>query len=369
MSAATSRRAGTRVRLSHHVIRLDDGHQVGVSVGGRGVPLVFLHGLGLSRRAYLRMLSRVAGLGFLVVAVDTAGHGDTHDLPCDAGELSDRTDLVIRTLDALGIDRAVFAGHSMGGRMTIHLAATAPDRVIAAILFDAAAGSSFDAAVAAAVHSPRQIWRAVSGALTDLYRDPFWMQIASASRYLRLLTAVAMGRLLPPTGLTGAARAILQSGECTPLLQVMRERRIPTMVVHGDADAIVPFESACDVADDANATLYRVRDACHSWLIANPRQAADSMRRLLEGALGDVLRQSGGELGINDWRDVEAWDRALVAPDARVRKLNADNNLLGIDVREQVDMELVRRAERPSASRRNVAAVGELLRPRDARTA
>jgi hypothetical protein len=112
-----------------------------------------------------------------------------------------------------------------------------------------------------------------------------------------------------------------------------------------------------------------VRDACHSWLIANPRQAADSMRRLLEGALGDVLRQSGGELGINDWRDVEAWDRALVAPDARVRKLNADNNLLGIDVREQVDMELVRRAERPSASRRNVAAVGELLRPRDARTA
>jgi hypothetical protein len=74
-------------------------------------------------------------------------------------------------------------------------------------------------------------------------------------------------------------------------------------------------------------------------------------------------------LGINDWRDVEAWDRALVAPDARVRKLNADNNLLGIDVREQVDMELVRRAERPSASRRNVAAVGELLRPRDARTA
>lgn len=73
MKAATSGRAAARVRLSHHVIRLDDGHQVGVSVGGRGVPLVFLHGLGLSRRAYLRLLSRVAALGFLVVAVDTQG--------------------------------------------------------------------------------------------------------------------------------------------------------------------------------------------------------------------------------------------------------------------------------------------------------
>jgi pimeloyl-ACP methyl ester carboxylesterase len=69
------------------------------SLGGRGIPLVFLHGLGLSRRAYLRLLSRVADLGFLVVAVDTAGHRDTHDLPCDAGELSDRVDLVIRTQD------------------------------------------------------------------------------------------------------------------------------------------------------------------------------------------------------------------------------------------------------------------------------
>jgi len=49
-----------RIRLKHHVVELDDGHEVGVSVGGQGVPLVFLHGLVLSRRAYLRMLSRVA---------------------------------------------------------------------------------------------------------------------------------------------------------------------------------------------------------------------------------------------------------------------------------------------------------------------
>jgi pimeloyl-ACP methyl ester carboxylesterase len=351
------------------VIRLDDGHQVGVSVGGRGIPLVFLHGLGLSRRAYLRLLSRVAGLGFLVVAVDTAGHGDTHDLPCDAGELTDRTDLVMRSLDALGINRAVFAGHSMGGRMTIHLAASAPDRVIAAILFDAAAGAAFDAAVSAAVHSPRQILRTVSGALTDLYRDPLRMQIAAASRYLRLLTAVAMGRLLPSTGLTGAARAILQSGECTTLLRVMRDRHVPTMVVHGDADAIVPFESACDVADDANATLYRVHDACHSWLITNPRQGADAMRRLLDGALGDVLRQAAVELNIDDWRDFAAWERALIAPGAQVRKLNAHNNLLGMDVRERVNMELVRRAERPGSARQHIAAVRELLLPRDPRIA
>ncbi len=368
MKAATSGRAAARVRLSHHVIRLDDGHQVGVSVGGRGVPLVFLHGLGLSRRAYLRLLSRVAALGFLVVAVDTPGHGDTHDLPCDAGELGDRADLVIRTLDALGIEQAVVAGHSMGGRLTIHLAAAVPDRALAVILFDAAAGASFDAAVATVTRSPRQILRTITGAMSDMYRDPFWMQVAAASRYLRMLTAVALGKILPPTGFTGAARAIMQSGECTSLLRVIRERQIPTMVLHGASDAIVPFESACEVADDANATLYRVRDACHSWLITDPRRGADSVRRLLDGALGDVLRHAAEALGVDDWRDIAAWDRRLVEPDALVRTLNPDHNLLGMDVRGRVDMELVRRADHPKAARR-AAVVREFLRPRDARPA
>jgi pimeloyl-ACP methyl ester carboxylesterase len=70
-----------RIRLTHHLLTLEDGHEVGVSVGGRGVPLVFMHGLALSRRAYLRMLSRIAGLGFLIIAIDAAGHGDTRNLP------------------------------------------------------------------------------------------------------------------------------------------------------------------------------------------------------------------------------------------------------------------------------------------------
>ena len=37
------------------------------------MPLVFLHGLGLDGRAYVRLLSWIGGLGFTVIAVDTAG--------------------------------------------------------------------------------------------------------------------------------------------------------------------------------------------------------------------------------------------------------------------------------------------------------
>ncbi|MBV8929879.1 MAG: alpha/beta fold hydrolase [Mycobacteriaceae bacterium] len=337
-----------RIRLTHHLLELDDGHEVGVSIGGQGVPLVFMHGLALSRRAYLRMLSRVAGLGFLVIAVDAAGHGDTLNLPRDAGELADRVELTLRTLDALGIEQAVFAGHSMGGRMAIQLAAVAPHRVIAEVLFDAAAGASFDEAVPTLLHSPGKAMRTLLGMAVDTQRDPLRSGVAEGSRYLRMLASVALGNARHPGGFAGAARAIMQSGDYTPLLHLLRDNDIPTIVLHGEKDLIVPFDSARDIAEDADATLYCVPGAYHSWMIANPRHGADALRQLLDDDLGEALRETAKSLGIKDWRDTEAWDRALVDPDSWIRELNgARIEELGADEPEHLEMELVRRSQRP----------------------
>lgn len=343
-----------RIRLTHHLLELDDGHEVGVSVGGKGVPLVFMHGLALSRRAYLGMLSRAAGLGFLVIAIDSAGHGDTHNLPRDAGELADRAGLTLRTLDALGIGQAVFAGHSMGGRVAIQLAAVAPDRVLAVLLLDAAAGASFDEAVPAIVRSPRKAVRTILGIAYDTQRDPFrLLSIAEGSRYLRLLGSVALKNARHPVGLTGAARAIMQSGDYTPFLHTMREHEIPTIVLHGEKDLIVPFDSARDLAEDADATLYCVPGAYHSWMIASPKHGADALRQLLSAELGEALRDAADALGIGDWRDPAAWDRVLIEPDAWVRELIGDQiEELGDEEPEHLGMELVRRAARPAHARR-----------------
>lgn len=346
--ALTSRKlgqAGGKIRLTHHLVKLGDGHAVGVSVGGHGVPLVFMHGLALSRRAYLRLLSRFAALGFLVVAIDSAGHGDTLDLPRGACTFDDRVELTIRALDTLGIHRAVFVGHSMGGRMAIQLAAAAPDRVLAVVLFDAAAGTSFDTAVSTVLWSPREMVRTFVGAANDIRGDPLRMKLADASRYLQLLATVAMGNARRPAGVTGAARAIMESGDYTPLLHTMRELRIPTLVLHGERDLIVPFASAREVAEDADATLYRVPNAFHSWMIANPRHGADSLRQLLSRELGDVLRHTAWTLGLHDWRDPAGWDAALVEHDAKVRELNGGFRDFGIDVGQRVELQLIRRTQ------------------------
>ena len=342
-----------RIRLTHHLIELHDGHEVGVSVGGAGVPLVFMHGLALSRRAYLRMLSRVAGLGFLVIAIDAAGHGETRNLPRSAADLADRVDLTVRTLDALGVRQAVFAGHSMGGRMAIQLAAVAPERVLAAVLFDAAAGSSFDEAVAGLLKSPPRALRAIAIGGYDTHKDPSRLDAAERASYLRMLATILGRNGRHPGAVAGAGRAIAQSGDYTPMLHVMRDQQIPTMVLHGENDLIVPFASAVEMADDADATLYKVPDAYHSWMIANPRQGADAMRQLLGGELGEVLQNAADVLGIGRVDDAAAWQRALLEPDAFVLELNGESlDEVGVEEPEHVELELVRHTQRLQHTKR-----------------
>src|SRR5438067_1830428 len=81
-------------RLARHTITLADGHRVGLAVSGKGVPLVVVHGYSAEGFLYAQTLSRLVGMGFKVVAVDTAGHGSTRGLPQNGARLSSYTELL-----------------------------------------------------------------------------------------------------------------------------------------------------------------------------------------------------------------------------------------------------------------------------------
>ena len=335
----------TRVRLTHRVLTLDDDQRVGVSVGGAGVPLVFLHGFGLNRRAYLRLLSRLGGLGFLVIAPDAAGHGETPTLPRDAAALEHRARLTMRTLDALGVRKAVFLGHSMGGRMIIDLAAHHPDRVLAAVLLNAAAGSNFDASILGArLRSPRALVTRLLAAAVDAKGDPARLPAAELLLYLRIVGAALGNNVRAPRGLTGALRAIMGSGDFSPMLAAIRRHRLPIVVVHGEKDGVVPFANAHDMAERADATLYRVPGAHHSWMLTDPRQAADMMRQLLGAELGRALRRTAAAQRIPD--DPHGWQEAMLRADSPLRE-HAEDEVLGTEPGRPVTLERLRTSSSP----------------------
>src|SRR3546814_12512010 len=75
---ALSEAGGTKPpRLRRREVILADGHRVGLSMCGEGVPLVVVHGIMAEGMLYARTLRRIAGLGFRVIPVDSAGYSRT----------------------------------------------------------------------------------------------------------------------------------------------------------------------------------------------------------------------------------------------------------------------------------------------------
>jgi len=111
-----------------------------VQVGGtdihyveRGDPsrtsIVFLHGFGSCAEAWEHQIEALADR-FRVIAYDSVNHGHSSNSPRDGAE-PDRADELQGFLDALGLERPILAGNSMGALTILRWATRHPDRAIA----------------------------------------------------------------------------------------------------------------------------------------------------------------------------------------------------------------------------------------------
>lgn len=315
--------APPRPRLARHHIELTDGHQVGLAVSGRGIPLVVVHGFSAEGFLYAQTLSRLVDMGYRVIAVDTAGHGGTHGLPRGGADLADYAALLRRVLDELGVNRAVLAGHSMGGRLITELAATTPHRVIALLLLDAIVGETWDRLVRIARRFPPALALTGVGLAIDtvstvpVFRDP-----RQATKLLRLVMPTGTGHLLRPWRLLGPTVSILRSGGSEDILDRIRHHGVPLFALHGDRDYAVPLATARDAVRRSGGTLVVVKGGSHSWVLKDPETLPAIVYELLGGSLGDAQRQALLDEDVVPGASMEQVEAALYEPDARIFELS-----------------------------------------------
>jgi pimeloyl-ACP methyl ester carboxylesterase len=101
---------------------------------GDGTPVVLLHGLTASQRYVVMGSSSLQRSGHRVVAYDARGHGSSSPAPAPgAYSYAALCDDLVVVLDALGIERALLAGVSMGAHTCLRLALELPERVAAIV--------------------------------------------------------------------------------------------------------------------------------------------------------------------------------------------------------------------------------------------
>jgi pimeloyl-ACP methyl ester carboxylesterase len=318
--------AGSKVsapRLARHQIALSDGHMVGISVAGRGIPLVVVHGFSAEGFLYAQTLSRLVSMGFKVVAIDTAGHGNTQGLPNDGQDLTAYSALLGRIIDELGLERYILAGHSMGGRLVTQLAADRPDQVIAVLLIDAIVGDTWDKMVYLFRLSP-PLLAAVAVALAvdtasvlPLFRDP-----RQAAKLIRLFTPTIAGHVVRPWRLAGPMISILRSRSSRYVLNELAHREVPVFAIHGDHDLPVPLRTAKEAVARTNGTLVTVEGAGHSWLLRDPETLPAIVGELMDGELGEACGQVLAARGVRGAKPSSAKiEAACCTPGARIRAL------------------------------------------------
>jgi pimeloyl-ACP methyl ester carboxylesterase len=268
------------MRLNHRTHVLDNGQRINVITAGSGTPLVLMHGLSVRASTYTEVIEALAELGFYVIAPDAPNHGDSGSLPW-GHTVTDMIEFLPHLLDRLDIVQAVIAGHSMGGAMAVEFAANYPDRTLAAILMDAAAGPEYHEGVALTPgpNIPTRALRFAVGGLVDILGDAVTAYRSRTLRERLDLLSILKGSV-NGCRFIRAAKA-LTDADSEQQLEKMRLARVRTVVIHGEHDQIVPFEAGRSTAVATDGHLYMVTGGFHSWLLADPEFAAEKIQHAL----------------------------------------------------------------------------------------
>jgi pimeloyl-ACP methyl ester carboxylesterase len=212
---------------------------------------------------------------YRVIAWDERGFGGTRATGSFSYWDSARDALAL--LDHLGIERAVLAGMSQGGFLSLRAALLAPDRVRALVLIDSQAGLENPEA-APAYEQMEQIWLAQGPApVQDVVAGIILGEPGGPIDYAPWFTKWAA---LDRAETEFAFRCLMDRDDITGRLG---EISCPTLILHGTADAAIPMAKAEVVRDGlaGTATLVQIEGGSHAANLSHPDEVNTAIHAFL----------------------------------------------------------------------------------------
>ena len=229
-------------------------------------PLILVHGAGGTYRHWPEEVRALPGRR--VIALDLSGHGGS---PSPApGTVAALARSVLGLLDALGLETAVVAGHSMGGAVALTLALEAPPRVAGLVLCGTGARLRVSAAVLQATADPASL----AGAADAMAQWSFGSLAGPALRreFVEGFLANAPGVVHGDFAACDAFDVMARLGEI----------RAPALVVCGSEDRLTPPKYSEHLRDHIQgARLEVVPGAGHLVMLEAPAAVARAVEAFL----------------------------------------------------------------------------------------
>jgi len=232
---------------AHHGLLTDVNLHVD-DTGGAGRPVVLIHGWPLSGESWSEQIPALEAAGYRVVSYDRRGFGRS-DKPRSGYDYDTFTDDLQAVIEALDLRDATLVGFSMGGgEVARYVSRFGTDRIRSVVF--AAAVPPYLAKTDDNPDGPLddETAKGMESGLKDdeaSFYDGFITQFFSAGGELKVTEqqrqdALALTRQADRHAALGAMAAF----GTTDFREDLAEVTVPTLVIHGDSDGIVPVEGS-----------------------------------------------------------------------------------------------------------------------------
>ena len=270
-----------------NAIMTEDGTQIYYKDWGQGQPVVFSHGWPLNADAWEAQMIFLAQNGYRTIAHDRRGRSSQ---PSGGNDMDTYADDLAALFEELDLHDAVMVGHSTGGgEVARFIGRHGTSRVAKAVLVSAVPPlmlkteanpdglpiEVFDGLRAGLTVDPSQFYRDFAAPFFGANRagaevsqgalDAFWLQSEQA-------------------GLKNSYECIKAFSE-TDLTEDLKRFDVPTLIIHGDDDQIVPIVASALISSKIveDATLKVYEGAPHGLSVTHKDQLNDDLLTFIRG--------------------------------------------------------------------------------------
>ncbi len=234
---------------------------------GKGTPLMLVHGFPLDSSSWNELIPYLKD-HFDLILPDLRGFGKSTTVEAPY-TLSEMADDLAGLLDHLGVEKTALAGHSMGGYISLAFAKKYPQRVSGLGLVASQAAADAPEGKERRYKTAADVAEKGVGVVVEAMTP----KLSADVRVQEFVRGVIERQ--SKQAVIGALKAMAVREDS---LQILSSFDFPLVLIHGDADQLVPLERAKEIKSaNPSARLLELKGAGHMPMMEFARQTADGL--------------------------------------------------------------------------------------------
>jgi len=239
---------------------------------GRGEPLVLIHGYPLDGTTWNKVASLLEN-DFDLIILDLRGMGQS-DSVNEFYTIADIASDIAGLLDHLKVQKAFIAGHSMGGYVALAFARAYPNRVRGLGMISSQVLADPPDRKEGRYKTAADVAEKGIGVVVDSMTSKL-----SADVRIQVFVREVMQRQ-KPAGVIGSLKAMAERPDSSDLFKSFK---FPVVIMHGDADALIPIERGREMKAALPSVHYaEMKGAGNMPMMKNPKEVAEALIFLLK---------------------------------------------------------------------------------------